>query len=433
MKMGIAALQWMIFMIAAAIVAPIAIADLYQLSAADTAGFMQRTIFVLGIAGLLQGLLGHRLPIHEGPAGLWWSVFTIYAGFIGVLYTSNIEALQALSGGLLVSGVFFIILAVSGFIGVLAKLFTPTVTFVYLMLLVLQLSGSFIKGMFGISADSPTMDPWMALLSFIVVAATFAFGRSKILWLRQYSVIFSLLLGWGLFLIAGKAPTVSEAHAWFDLPKMFAFGVPTFDSGVITTAIFITLLLITNLVASVRLMEGIVDGDKPSDPKRYKRGGFISGINQLLGGGFSAIGSVPISGAAGFVAQTGQKSLKPFLIGCLLVSGITLFPPIMNVMSALPAPVGYAVTFVLFSNMVVMALKTLKNVTTGEDNAYLVIGISLMLGVGVMFLSPAATKGLPAAVIAVLNNGLIIGSVFAIILEQFFLFREKGAKSKKVR
>ncbi|WP_279625161.1 hypothetical protein [Listeria rocourtiae] len=43
-----------------------------------------------------------------------------------------------------------------------------------------------------------------------------------------------------------------------------------------------------------------------------------------------------------------------------------------------------------------------------------------------MFLSPSATKGLPAAVIAVLNNGLIVGSVFAMFLEQFFLFREKA-------
>ncbi|TDR53979.1 purine/pyrimidine permease [Paenilisteria rocourtiae] len=426
MKMGIAGLQWMIFMIAAGIVAPIAIADLYQLSPVETAGFMQRTIFVLGAAGLLQGLLGHRLPIHEGPAGLWWSVFTIYAGFIGVLYTSNIDALQALSGGLLVSGAFFIILAVTGFIGVLAKLFTPTVTFVYLMLLVLQLSGSFIQGMFGISADHLLMDPWMALLSMIVVIAAYAFGRSKMMWLRQYSVIFSLILGWGLFLIAGKAPSIGEAHSWFSLPELFVFGMPTFDSGVITTAIFITLLLITNLVASVRLMEGIVAGNRPSDPKKYKRGGLISGVNQLLGGGFSAIGPVPISGAAGFVTQTGQKSIKPFLLGCLLVIGITLFPPVMNIMSALPAPVGYAVTFVIFSNMVVMALKELKKITVGEENAYLVIGISMMVGVGVMFLSPSATKGLPAAVIAVLNNGLIVGSVFAMFLEQFFLFREKA-------
>ncbi|MBC1603623.1 purine/pyrimidine permease [Listeria rocourtiae] len=425
MKMGIAGLQWMIFMIAAGIVAPIAIADLYQLSPVEMAGFMQRTIFVLGAAGLLQGLLGHRLPIHEGPAGLWWSVFTIYAGFIGVLYTSNIDALQALSGGLLVSGVFFIILAVTGFIGVLAKLFTPTVTFVYLMLLVLQLSGSFIQGMFGISADHPLMDPWMALLSMIVVIAAYAFGRSKMMWLRQYSVIFSLILGWGLFLIAGKAPSIGEARSCFSLPELFVFGMPTFDSGVITTAIFITLLLITNLVASVRLMEGIVAGNRPSDPKKYKRGGLISGVNQLLGGGFSAIGPVPISGAAGFVTQTGQKSIKPFLLGCLLVIGITLFPPVMNIMSALPAPVGYAVTFVIFSNMVVMALKELKKITVGEENAYLVIGISMMVGVGVMFLSPSATKGLPAAVIAVLNNGLIVGSVFAMFLEQFFLFREK--------
>ncbi|WP_277620143.1 hypothetical protein [Listeria cornellensis] len=48
-----------------------------------------------------------------------------------------------------------------------------------------------------------------------------------------------------------------------------------------------------------------------------------------------------------------------------------------------------------------------------------------------MFLSPSATKGLPAAVIAVLNNGLIVGSVFAMLLEQFFLFREKGLSFRK--
>nr|WP_139209318.1 purine/pyrimidine permease [Paenibacillus sp. OK003] len=40
---------------------------------------MQSTLITLGIAGFYQGFIGHKFPIHEGPAGLWWSIFTIYA------------------------------------------------------------------------------------------------------------------------------------------------------------------------------------------------------------------------------------------------------------------------------------------------------------------------------------------------------------------
>ncbi|WP_163653529.1 purine/pyrimidine permease [Listeria sp. PSOL-1] len=428
MKTTVAGIQWMIFMIAGAVAAPIAISDIYHLSASETAFFMQRTIFVLGIAGFLQALFGHKLPIHEGPAGLWWSVFTIYAGFIGVMYSTNIAALQALSGGMIISGIFFIVLASFGVIEKLAKLFTPTVTFIYLVLLILQLSGSFLRGMFGLTAKQQTLDPIVALLSFLVILLTFLFGRSKIMWLRQFSVIFALVIGWLLFILFGKNSPIVAADHWFSMPKIFAFGSPHFDSGSITTAIFITLLLITNLVASIRLMEGIVHPEEASATSRYRRGGFISGINQLLGGTFGAIGSVPISGAAGFVSQTGEKRIQPFIIGCVLTAGISLLPPIMNVMASLPAPVGYAVTFVLFSNMFVMALKELKKITTLEDNRYLTIGISLLTGVGTMFIPAAATQNLPAALVAILNNGLIVGSVIGIILEQFFIFIHKPSE-----
>ena len=122
-------------MIAGSIAAPIAIADIYHLSPVETSAFVERTIFVLGIAGLLQGIIGHRLPINEGPAGLWWGVFTIYAGFVGTLYTSNIETLRELSGGMLLSGVFFFYFSAFGLIQKLAKLFTPSITlFIYFYL-----------------------------------------------------------------------------------------------------------------------------------------------------------------------------------------------------------------------------------------------------------------------------------------------------------
>lgn len=421
MKTSISAIQWMAFMIAGAIAAPIAIADLFHMNPVDTAGFVQRTILVLGIASLLQGLCGHRLPLHEGPAGLWWGVFAIYAGFVGTLYTSETETLRSLTGGMLVSGVFLFILSLFGFIEKLAKLFTPTITFIYLMLLILQLSGSFLRGMFGISEDNPSIQPLIAILSIIVVIITFMLGKSRIIWIKQFSIMFSLILGWILFAVFGKAPAIPQSNSYLELPKIFAFGPPLIDAGMLITSLFLTLLLITNMIASIRVVEAVVAEGKQYQ-SRYRRAGFISAFNQISGGVFTSIGSVPISGAAGFIKQTGVKSIRPFILGAVLVIFISLMPPLVHFMSALPAPVGYAVTFVIFSKMVGMALTQLGQ-AENRDHAYMTSGIGLLVGVGVMFLSPEATSTLPVALSSLMNNGLVLGTIIAIIVEQYLKWK----------
>ncbi|MBS4177032.1 purine/pyrimidine permease [Lederbergia citrea] len=422
MKLLLSGLQWMIFMIAGAIAAPIAIADLYQLSPVETAEFIQRTIFILGLAGFLQGLIGHKLPIHEGPAGLWWGIFAIYASLVGVLYSSNIAALQTLSGGMIVSGVFFILLSAFKLIDKIAKLFTPTITFVYLILLIFQLSGSFIKGMLGISSGNSEIKLIIFILSVVVICLTFWLGKHKVSFLQRYSVMISIIFGWLLFIVVHQAHPIQKAEYIFRLPQSFPFGFPTFDTGTMITAVLLTLLLITNVIVSIRLMESVVRPDK--DRNRYLRASFASGINHLLSGYFGAIGSVPISGASGFVEQTGMKKRLPFLIGCCLVIGVSMFPILMNVIAAIPAPIGYAVTFVIFVSMFGLALKELKTVDN-EERAFTVGGISLMAGIGLMFIPAEATTSLPPALQVIVNNGLICGSVVAIIIEQGLIMREK--------
>lgn len=431
MRVILSGLQWMIFMIAGAIAAPIAIADLYNLTPIETAGLIQSTIITLGIAGFLQGLIGHKLPIHEGPAGLWWSIFTIYASLVGVLYSSNIDALQALGGGMIISGVLFILISAFKLMDKIARLFTPTITFIYLLLLIFQLSGSFMKGMMGITSSHTMLDVKVFLLSVIVVCITFWLGSCSIALLRQFSVIISILLGWLLFIIFGNMPIFSQAKNLVNLPEILAFGWPRFDGGTITTALLLTLLLITNAIASIRLMETVIEQKQSTDHRRYWRAGIISGIIHFIGGSLGAIGSVPISGAAGYVEQTGMRERRSFLIGCSLVIVISLFPPIMNVISGIPVPIGYAVTFVIFVKMVGISLRELRKVIH-EERTFIVSGVSLLVGVGLMFIPSSATIHLSPIVIAILNNGLICGSLLAIILEQGFMWREKqGSKLKQ--
>ncbi|XXM72613.1 purine/pyrimidine permease [Lysinibacillus sphaericus] len=430
MHLLLSALQWVAFMIAGSIAAPIAIADLFQLPPAETAGFIQRTIFVLGAASLIQALIGHKLPINEGPAGLWWGVFAIYAGFSGTLYSSQLEVLSVLQGGMIISGIIFFILSATGLLKKLTALFTPAITFVYLMLLILQLSGSFVKGMFGISGESETLQPVVLLGSVLTILIALYFSSHKVKWIQQYSIILALIAGWGIFAAIGLGGHVTVSDSWFSLPQIFAFGAPALDTGVIVTSVFITFLLTTNMIASIRVMEEVMKSKGEPVYERFTSSGFASGINQMLGGIFSSIGSVPISGSAGFVTATKLYRILPFIAGSAMIVIISLVPKVMNVFASLPAPVGYAVTTVIFIKMVGLALGEYQK-ETDLDRTHFVAGIALIVGVGAMFVPADAFTNVPVAAASLLNNGLILGTITGIIVEQTVMAKsDKSMKSE---
>ncbi|MBT2638042.1 purine/pyrimidine permease [Bacillus sp. ISL-39] len=426
MKTILSAIQWMAFIIAGSIVAPIAIADLFQLNDLETTGLVQRTMFVLGISSLLQALSGHRMPINEGPAGLWWGVFTIYAGLSTTLFSSRIETLQALEGAMIISGIVFFLLSLFKLIDRLAVLFTPVVSGIYLLLLVIQLSGSFLNGMAGLGGGNTEVSLPIAFFSLTLVGITFYLTRHHMKWVSQYAILISLAAGWALFEIfdLGKANERYDGAA-IALPEVFAFGKPVFDSGLIVTSIFITFLLITNMLASIRVT-GQVLKDMGSDIKdfRYRASGYTAGINQLLGGVFSAIGSVPISGAAGFISTTGITRTLPFIISSLLIVLASMLPHVMSLFAALPAPVGYSVTFVIFVNMTGIAFSEFDR-ENDKQRIRVVIGTSLLAGVGAMFIPGEAFRNIPPVLVSILNNGLILGTLIAVAVDQFTLHKKR--------
>ncbi|ARF16948.1 purine/pyrimidine permease [Sporosarcina ureae] len=426
-------IQWTVFLIASSIAAPIAIAHVFGMDAVATSLFMQRTIFVLGIASLIQAFFGHRMPINEGPAGLWWGIYVVYAGMVGIFYSTSTDALQALQSGMLYSGVLFIILAATGVITKMKVLFTPAITFTYLMLLILQLSGTFVKGMLGVEKAGDYLDPVILLGSFLVLLITFIAMANKRPFISKYAILISIVLGWGIFLILGKTPTIAKvSDQLIQLPEMFVYGKPVWDSGVLVTAIFITLLLVANMLASIRVMEHLLKQSfQINPPDRLRQGAYASGFIHMIAGAFSAIGSVPISGSAGFVGTTRMPSIKPFIMGSTLLVCITLFPSVMAIFAALPAPVAYAVTFAIFTKMVSMAFNEL-DADPEKERARQAVAFGLMVGIGTMFVPAESLSQLPAVVASTLSNGLITGTILAIIIEQYMIRRRKGNTYSKM-
>ncbi len=414
-KHFLSSIQWMVFILAGTIVTPISVAFAFHLSGAETAELLQRTFFIVGITSLLQGIFGHRLPLMEGPAGLWWAVFLTYASLAQQQGISYHSMLRSLESGLLASGALFILLSAFNLIKYVRKVFTPTMTGVYLLLLVTQLSGPFIEGILGVGNGH--FNNKIAVGALITLALAIALSRMKIPFLRNYSVLISLFFGWVLFSIMGAAEAPVKTDHFFQMPAIFAWGLPDFQLSIFITAMLTSFLLLTNLLASIDVVKQVVKSD--NEPS-LGRTGFIMGINQLAAGLFSTIGGVPISGSAGFIKTTRITERFPFLAGSLLILLLSFFPVVMNILASIPAAVGYATLFVSIASIAGLGIQTLRPVLK-DENKLMVISMSFMAGAGVLLLSPGALDGLPAIISSLISNGLVIGVLFGIILEQWVL------------
>ncbi len=247
----------------------------------------------------------------------------------------------------------------------------------------------------------------------------------------HYSVLFSIIFGWLLFSVFGLAKPVTEVNQFMKLPEVFAFGSPRIEPNMIVVVIFITLLLLANMLATVRVVQQVLERHHVAvEENRLKQTGIISGINQLLGGLFSAIGAVPISGSAGFIETTKITSKKPFIIGSLLIVVISMFPPFTAFVAALPEAVGYAAIFPVFASIISLALQEFEAVEN-KQILFRVVSISLFAGIGIMFIPSEAFAEMSPVLVSILSNGLVFGALVAIVVETI-LTRKNKTKEKQV-
>lgn len=426
MKFTLASLQWMLYILMGSIIVPVSIAATFNMDPESTIAFISRTLFILGIAGILQILFGHKLPIIEGPAGVWWGVFALYASIGSVMFGSQLETLRVLEFCFILSGIIFIALALFGVVDKIAKYFTPTVMGVYLVLLVMQLSGTFLKGMLGITAASPAINPTIAILSVITIIA--AYTCLKIKGFGAYSTLVSIIVGWGLFYLLGQAKPIMPVDSYIKLPDVFPFGTPRIEAGMIVNVFLLTILILTNLMASVRVVQIVFKKFELPVQEGLKRTSIVSGLIHLLAGVFGSIGPVPISGTAAFIAQTRFTQKLPFIVGNILIILISVSPLFTSFFAALPPAVGYAALMPSFGIGMLMIALTQLDAAENRNIRNICIAASWFLGVSVMFLPITAYAGLPALVTSLLSNGLILGTLMAVVLEQALLKQKRIIK-----
>ncbi|PEU81022.1 xanthine permease [Bacillus anthracis] len=411
-------LQWFIFLLANSIALPIVVGGLFHLTTEEIFYLMQRTFFVVGISSFLQGWLGHRLPIADGPAGSWVGVFTVLA-YATAGQDQLHSTLQILELGMIISGVILIGLGVTGFIGRILFLFTPLVTGTFLLLLCLQLSGVFLKGMLGITATASQIDGFTAIIAFsiflfVVILSNFGKG-----FVKSYAVLIGLISGWILFLIAGKVTIPSQVTHFVQLPQIFAWGLPKWNTGMAVSSFVMVCILVSNTVAAIIAINQATIQKGTIEQKQLKDGTWVGGISHIISSVFSTVGVVPLPATAGFIRLTKQKYVRSFLLACMLLVVMSMFPSIIRYLASLPSAVASAVLMASFVQLIGIGFNNIKQVEFNERNVT-ILGVAVLFGSGVMFLPSGVLQSLPSVMQYIFGNGLFVGTVVSILLEQIW-------------
>lgn len=417
---GIQGVQWFIFMLTSVIAVPVVIGAAFQMSPDEIASFMQRMLFVTGLATFIQLYWGHRLLLVEGPAGMWWAVFIL----LGAMSPpgEHGQLLQQLEMGLILSGLLLIALSFLKIIDKIKSLFTPIVTGVYLILLVSQMSGSFLKSMLGVTKTGEFSGTIFAIcLIEIITILVFSF-KAKGIW-KSMGPLIGIIIGWVLFHFSGLVDTnpAYQPESWFSVPELFSWGTPEFDPGIVLTSLITSVVLISNVLASIVVIGLALE--KEIYPRQFQKGILGNGWGLLFSGLFSVVGVVPLAVSAGFINTTGINTKKPLVIGTLLVVLCGFLPYIGSFFATMPLEVAYASLFIPFSQLLSFGIRDLMGQEPSQRNLF-VIGLSLMAGIGLMFIPADAFETLAPWMRNIIANGLLVGLILCLFLEHI-IFQEK--------
>ncbi len=420
----IAGLQWFFFIFVNIIIVPIAIAEAFQLGAAETISTIRLSFIVTGLACLGQGVIGHGRPILEGQSGVWLGIFltlVITGAAQGIpLY----ELGGSLALGIIISGIITIFVGVMGIGPQLAKLFNPSVMAVFMFLLGVTLLQIFLKGMldipFGVN-DQAQINVPVSMLSIIIVIIVMIISIKSKSIIRNYALLIGIIVGWIMYrIIFGNGQEIEIEGSSL---LLFPLGSMTWNTGIVLTAIIAGLLNLSNTFGALK---GLDDIEKTNTTyKDYTKSFSLTGLATIAAGLFGLVPYAPYVSSIGFLQQTNIYDRMPFFIGSFMFFLLGIFQPISEFFASIPLSIGSAVLFVAYLQMFTSSYSFLKNVHLNAMNVYR-IAIPLFIGIIIMTFPPTYFESIPSFIRPFLSNGLLMGIMLALVIENFIRWDRLG-------
>lgn len=407
-KAMILGFQHLLAMYSGDVLVPLLIGGALHFNAAQMTYLVSMDIFMCGVATLLQlkrtALTGIGLPVVLGCAVQAVAPLSSIGGTQGITY---------MYGAIIAAGIFVFLIA--GLFSKIKHLFPPVVTGSLITVIGFTLVPVGFQNLGGgdVAAKSfgSISSLEVGLITIVIIIAINAFAKGFI---RSIAILIGILAG---SFIAGafglvSLKSVGQAN-WFHLPQLFYFGVPAFKVSSIITMCLVTL---TTMIESTGVFFALseVTGQKISSDD-LKRGYRAEGIAAVLGGLFNTFPYSTFSQNVGVLKLSGVKTRKPIYFAAVFLMILGLLPKVGALATVIPSAVLGGAMIVMFGMVGVQGMQILHKVDFSKNSNLLVASISIGLGLGVT-VYPQIFQHLPEAWQLMLSNGVVVGSVSAVVL-----------------
>ena len=422
-------LQHVLVMYAGAVAVPLIIGRALKLPPEDVAYLISADLFACGLATLVQCIgfpgVGIRLPVMMGVT------FASVGPMISMALSPDI-GLLGIYGSVIAAGIFGILAA--PFISRLLPLFPPVVTGTIILVIGISLMR---VGINWAGGGQPTLPPKL-VDGAMVAFPNPGYGQLQGLGISLFVLLFIIgLIRWGsgfltnvsvlLGIVAGAvlASVLGVMHfekvaaaPWGDIVIPFRFGVPQFHLvPILTMCIVMIVVMIESLGMFLAL--GEMTG-KPIDRDALSRGLRADGLGTLIGGIFNTFPYTSFSQNVGLVSVTGVRSRWVTITGGGIMLLLGLLPKLAALVEAVPLVVLGGAGLVMFGMVAATGARILTAVDF-KNNRFNLFVVAISVGFGLIPLAaPGFFHNLPSNLQPLLESGILLCAVVAVILNAFF-------------
>lgn len=402
-------LQHLLAMYAGAIIVPIIVGHALGFSAQETAYLVSVDIFMCGVATFLQVYkgIGIGLPVVLG------CTFTAVTPMIMVGSKHGIDVLY---GSLFASGI--IIVLISPFFSYLVKIFPPVVTGSVVTIIGITLMPVAMNNLAGGQGSKDYGAPLNISLGLITLIIILVIHRLSSGFIRSIAILLGLVIGTIIASFFGLV-NLSAVHEsnWFELPRPFRFAGFKFELGSILLFVIVG---IVSLIESTGVYSALSEITNTKIARKdISKGYRAEGIAIVLGSIFNAFPYTAYSQNVGLVSLSGVKSNKVMygMVGLLLLCGS--IPKLGAIATIIPTPVLGGAMIAMFGMVMAYGVKMLGAIDFTKQDNLLIIAVSVGIGLGITTVPEAFSK-FGSDYVWLTQNGIVIGTFTAIILNLFF-------------
>ncbi len=414
-KVGTLGFQHVLAMYAGAVIVPLIVGPAIGLTAQQLAYLISIDLFTCGIATLLQVIggrhFGIRLPVILG------CTFTAVGPMIAI---GNLQGITAIYGAIIASGIIVMIL--SQFMSKIMRFFPPVVTGSVVAIIgvsLIPVAMNNAAGGLGSPEYGSAQNLFLAAFTLVLIILMNRFFKG---YMRAISVLLSLVAGTitAYFIGLVSFAEVSQA-SWFHVVQPFYFGFPTFNASAILT---MTLVAIVSMIESTGVFLALGDVcERKLDSKDIKKGLRAEGLAVVIGGIFNAFPYTSFSQNVGLVALTKVKTRNVVIAAGVILMVLGLLPKVAALTTIIPMAVLGGAMIPMFGMVISSGIRMLSVVDFSKNENLLIVACSIGIGLGSAVV-PQIFESLPTSARLLVENGIVLGSITAILLNLVFNYKD---------